>query len=149
MDYERSNFSLSQAYPEGNPRIFSIGPPANSTTPSPTSSPHSLSAGVYAGIGIGCATIILGVLLGLLAWRKKSGIIKSNSVAQNASSGERFDKAELVGAGKERVEAMEKERAELETVEQRLEVGGEQVQQEPMELDAGDIERRSGAECSS
>ncbi|KAJ8112360.1 hypothetical protein OPT61_g5261 [Boeremia exigua] len=125
VDYERMNFSISQAVADKS----DIVPIYNTTyKPSPEGSPPAqskipgsgyLSAGAYAGIAIGILSAL--ALIVLLIVAKKSGwwVFRKKSLEQD-----RFDKAELNDSAKPRVEAMEKERAELPVNEHRLEIAG-------------------------
>jgi hypothetical protein len=71
VDYERRNFSLSQAIwndtaPEN---IITIKPPSSTTPPPPKSS--ALSPGAIAGIVIGAVVVLLAILTILLVYRKR------------------------------------------------------------------------------
>ena len=111
VDYERSNFSISQAYPEGgSTRIVTI--PSKSNLSSNTSSvatpnkSQTLSSAAYAGIGVGAGITALIVIGVLVAWRKRLGIFRTKQTLEPYQ----YLKAELHGDDKRRIEAMEKER---------------------------------------
>ncbi|KAH7067170.1 aspartic peptidase domain-containing protein [Paraphoma chrysanthemicola] len=115
IDYERSNFSLSQARAATGPS--NIVPILNSTsstggrngTTNTGSTKQGLTPGASAGIGVGVGALALAVVGFVLRWRKK-WIFSP----KKANEHERFEKSELHGIDKSRVEAMEKQRAELE-----------------------------------
>jgi hypothetical protein len=136
VDYERANFSLSQAYPAGG--IGQILPIYN-TTSNPSnnnktmSSPEdtrdkTLSTGAYAGIGIGVGSLVL-ILAGLLlSWKKGWGFFPKKPTVPDT-----IIKSELHGEGKPRTEAMEKEWAELEAKQRFEAMDREAVELETVE----------------
>ncbi|KAJ9613236.1 hypothetical protein H2200_003178 [Cladophialophora chaetospira] len=71
VDYERNNFSVSQAVftmdAVSNVNLLSISRPAGSTWPGPQGSASGLSTGAMAGIGIGAGLITL-ITLMLIWW---------------------------------------------------------------------------------
>lgn len=71
VDYERNNFSISQAVftvdATSNVNLLSISRPAGSSWPGPQGSVSALSRGAKIGIGIGAA-LVAGVFLGLIWW---------------------------------------------------------------------------------
>jgi cytoskeletal protein RodZ len=78
VDYERSNFSVSQAKFAAdaltNTNIVAINPPANSNlTSSPTQSSSSLSTGAKIGIGVGAGVALLAIiiLIAVCIWRRR------------------------------------------------------------------------------
>jgi len=111
VDYERANFSLSQAWESGGTgRIMTISNATGSGPGTIADKPSaSLSTAAYAGIGVGAALLVLLVAGLLLCWKKQWLFFNKTPVTQ-----EQFNKLELHGEDKPRVEAMEKERAELE-----------------------------------
>lgn len=117
VDYERSNFSLYQAYPDGGAaQIIAIPPPSEDdpppnppVLPPPKKSEH-LSTAAYAGIGVGAGIIALLVLCLIIAWKKRLGPFQRKVTPEDND----YYKAELHGHHKPWVEAMEKERAELD-----------------------------------
>lgn len=87
VDYERNNFSLSQAvFTEeavSNVNLMAITRPKNSTWPGSDTSTHSgLSTGAKVGIGVGVAVGALIVLaaLGILYFRRKAA--KDNTMSE-------------------------------------------------------------------
>jgi hypothetical protein len=144
VDYERTNFSISQAYPTGGsayivPILSVIDPPATSNNTGATTDVKrsALSTGAQAGIGVGVGLFALALAILFLSWKRGWGFFRKPFIAPDP-----VVKAELHGKSKPRLEAMEKEqveladeqtaelmergaeRAELETVEPRLEAGG-------------------------
>ncbi|KAH6644393.1 aspartic peptidase domain-containing protein [Boeremia exigua] len=122
VDFERMNFTISQAVVAETRDIITIY--NSSYTPAPSQdvtppSPKYLSAGAYAGISIGAALALFLVTILSCAWKKGWWFFRKKS-----SERDRFDKAELHDNAIPRVEAMEKERAELPANEQSLEVAG-------------------------
>ncbi|KAF1922203.1 acid protease [Didymella exigua CBS 183.55] len=108
VDYERSNFSISQAYPDGgSTMIVSIQNTTFLLSPSPDSNEsNGLSTAAYVGIGVGAgigALVAVGVLV---AWRQRWR-------RNNGNLRDYFRKAELHGDHRPRVEVMGKERLEL------------------------------------
>jgi hypothetical protein len=116
VDYERANFSLSQVYPPGGSGYILPISSALDTSQSRnetavgaqnTGSP-TLSPGAYAGIGVGVGLIAL-ISIGLLvSWKKGWGLFRKKLQVPDI-----VEKPELHGEPIPRVEAMEKERAEL------------------------------------
>jgi hypothetical protein len=147
VDYERGNFSLSQAYSTGgsgyiypiynttfNPSSTSASTTNNTNFGKEGAKTARMSSGAYAGIGVSIGTIVLTVASVLLAWKKGWSMFR-----KNASIPDPIEKAELHGEhkpwieamgnerielpGKLAVEAMEREITELETVEVCQEAG--------------------------
>jgi hypothetical protein len=118
VDYERANFSLSQAYLAGGPgyivpifnTTYSARDRNESITPNGSNGPtkKGLPSGASAGIGVSAGVLALAGIVLVLSWRKGWLIFRKNS-----SSLDIFEKGELHGNDKPRVEAMQKERAEL------------------------------------
>jgi hypothetical protein len=132
VDYERSNFSISQAYPDGgSTRIVAITPTTNlssDSTPNGNTTTyryiepptHTLSSAAYAGIGVGAGIAALLVIGVFVVWRRRWGVFRP----KNAPEQDQYLKAEVHGDDKKRVEAMEKERYELETADHTHELRG-------------------------
>jgi hypothetical protein len=81
VDYERANFSISQAaFPDPLPaaKIFTIEPPSSSSSSSSSrSGKKSLGTGAIAGIAAAGAILLLLVLIGaFFVWRKRRGVRK-------------------------------------------------------------------------
>ena len=103
MDYERNNFSVSQATfamdSLTNINLVSITRPANSNLTGPagfTGQSTGLSVGAKAGIGIGTTALILsfiGLVLYIFISRKRRGTFKLDGESDGASC----TKAELLG----------------------------------------------------
>ncbi|KAI4676424.1 uncharacterized protein J4E88_007342 [Alternaria novae-zelandiae] len=117
VDYERLNFSLNQAYPDGGAaQIIPISSPSEETpAPAPPPSPPSnkskgLSTAAYAGIGVGAGILALLALCSIIAWKKRLGPFRRKTAPEK----DHYTKSELHGDHKPWVEAMEKERAELD-----------------------------------
>ncbi|KIW39045.1 hypothetical protein, variant [Exophiala oligosperma] len=79
VDYERNNFTLSQAVfnldAVGNVNLLAITRPADSIFPGPELNGHSgLSTGAAAGIGVGCAAVVIiaAVLIWVFCFRKQT-----------------------------------------------------------------------------
>lgn len=145
VDFERANFSISQAIIAEKRDIVAIfnttytgdssGQPLPSAPPDSNMTadmnqnadkpPNSLTAGASAGIAIAVALTLLLVAIHVLAWNKGWWFFRKKHAEQA-----RFDKAELHDDAKPRVEAMGKERAELPVNERSLEVVGFQPQAE-------------------
>jgi hypothetical protein len=136
MDYDFANFSISQAYPDGgSTRIVAISSPSNSisnsaSSPTPNTSsvatantPKTLSSAAYAGIGVGTGVAVLIAIGVLVAWRKRWGVFRSKKAPEQ----DQYLKAEVHGDDKKRVEAIEKERFELETAEYSHELRGSEA----------------------
>jgi hypothetical protein len=135
VDYERANFSISQAYPDGgSTRIVAIPPITNSSsisTPSGNTTTyryleaptHALSSAAYAGIGVGAGLVALLVIGVFVAWKRRWGVFRLKKVPGQ----DQYLKAEVHGDDKKRVEAMEKERYELETAEHTHELRGSEA----------------------
>jgi hypothetical protein len=116
VDYERHNFSLSQVLPPGGSGyILPISNATNTSTgknetidgAKETDSPR-LSTSAYAGIGVGLGSLVFLVSGVLVSWKKRWGIFRKKLSAPDLK-----EKPELHGEPIPRVEAMEKERAEL------------------------------------
>jgi hypothetical protein len=124
VDYERAVFNLSQAYHQGgSTRIV----PIDLTAPDPSSSKYgpastSLSSGASAGIAVGVTAFVLIAIALVIAWRRRWGVFRVKKQIQEPS-----EKAELGGDAKPWIEAMSRERNELETQESSKEVAGSQV----------------------
>jgi uncharacterized protein (TIGR03382 family) len=155
MDYQRGNFSLFEAAFGGNSRVTAIavdleGNPGNTTTAS--SNPgnnttaslnpgntttaslqrtHRLSTGAYAGIGVGSAMGILLLGAAALVWRRRSRSLNSSEAEAT------FQKAELHGEEKPRLEAMSSSRMEMETTEPGYEIEGSQTV--PFEMQGSEV----------
>ena len=105
-DWERGNFSLSQAlFPDDSakPQIITIQSPvqeSNNTTSQPDQGGVSLHAGAIAGVSIGAAVALIGTALGLL-WqhkRRRARAIKAaTSISASSDELSGFGKAELGG----------------------------------------------------
>jgi hypothetical protein len=127
VDYERGNFSLSQALPDGGSAYIVPIVPRDPTSASKSS--RRLSSAAYAGIGVGVGTVAL-IAVGMfiawrLRWREKDG-----------DSGVDIMKAELHGDHGSRVEAMGKERMELDAASSTCTY--EAMEKERSELEAAD-----------
>jgi hypothetical protein len=126
VDYDYGYFNISQANPGTNEANIVPVLPLYTEPTKPTQT-TGLSTGAYAGIGIGAG--VVAVVIGLLLFRWKEW----RPFKSQDSGGEdevRYNKPELHGAavpGVLRVEAMEGERAELETKERSHEVTGTEV----------------------
>jgi hypothetical protein len=131
VDYERSNFSISQACVSGGEEIVvpiynsTYAPPIAGSTPAAkppeaTSTSAKPSKGAYAGIGVGVGLLVLLAVLALLIWKQKWKFFRDKPSQQSQIH---FEKSELDGESKSWtehkavVEAMGRETAELETVE--------------------------------
>lgn len=137
VNYERANFSISQAYPAGGSGyVVPIPSKIKNAAQKNDSRSINRSPALYTGIGvaIGVAAIIA---IGLqLSWkrqwgpfRKKNVVVLDSNVKPELHNDDvprvkamEKERAEL--PDRERVEAMERERGELETVEPRHEAGG-------------------------
>jgi hypothetical protein len=134
VDYGRHNFSLSQVLPSGGSgHVLPIlnmtnSPPGGNET---TASSSGLSTGTYAGIGVGAGLTVLTVIGLLISWKKGWGFFR-----KKPSEPDFVEKPELHGEPVARVEAMEKERAELST----------KCIVEAMERDAGELETKEPAQ---
>jgi hypothetical protein len=146
VDYERGNFSLSQAYPVGGsgyivPIYNTSLVPDNSASNNDAagSKNRNLTPGAYSGIGVGVGIIVL-VGMGLLvSWRKGWGFFR-----KKVASRDNFEKSELHGNAKPRLEAMEKERAELAG-----EVTVEAMEREMAELETVEPSHEAGGLAST
>jgi hypothetical protein len=135
MDYQRGNFSLFEAAFGGNSRVTAIaaeleGNPGNTTTAS-LQRTHRLSTGAYAGIGVGSAIGILLLGAAALVWRRRSRSLNSSEAEAT------FQKAELHGEEKPRLEAMSSSRMEMETTEPGHEIKGSQTV--PFEMQGSEV----------
>jgi hypothetical protein len=125
VDYDSGYFNLSRALPaNNNPKLETI---VTSTKPSNTSAPRPVEAaglppGAYAGIGSGVGIAALIMVVVLLVWKKRWWVF---AVRQDTANQDRYDKAELHDDAIQRVEAMAKERFELQAPEWTCEVDGE------------------------
>ncbi|KAF2822378.1 acid protease [Ophiobolus disseminans] len=157
VDYERSTFNLSQAYSNGGSAyMVPILSPSKKTADNATSSGKriKLSTGASVGIGVGVGVLVLCTIGVLIAGHRtgfRLGQRKSQShfpkttdehdhVQKSELHGESVPKPEAMGVemvempdrdvseimGTERVE-LEGERSELEAVEARCELGGEEL----------------------
>jgi hypothetical protein len=127
VDHERLNFSISQAYPDGGSAyIVPIShlpaetPDTRPTTDTVPTQPGKLSSAAYAGIGIGTGVAFLAIVGVLIAWWKQWGVFQRKELQE----GNQYDKAELHGEHKPWVEAMGKERTELDAAEHGQEIMG-------------------------
>ena len=121
VDYDRLQFNLSQAYPEGgSSRVVTIFPPDDNNTSTENATPiqSGLSTGATAGISVGAAFLVLSALALLLCW-KKGWLFFRKTLSPTEEKG--FDKAEMHGDAKPWAEAMGEERAELPVREQSQE----------------------------
>lgn len=144
VDYERAHFNLSQAYPEGgSTRVIAIQSLPDSTTAVLVPSASTPSTGASVEIGIGVAIVVLAAIGILTAWRKKRGIFR---VKQSGEEQERTEKAEMDGIAEPWVEAMPKERTELEAQEPSQEVAGSQAQ--VIELEGSSAFHELAVDCS-
>jgi hypothetical protein len=139
VDYERARFSISQAYPDGgstNIVAISLSNSTSNATSNPTSSPtpttpstatpnnsQTLAPAAYVGIGVGAGIAALIAVGVLVAWRKRWGVFRSKKAPEQ----DQHLKAEMHGDDKKRVEAMERERFELETAEHSHELRGSEA----------------------
>jgi hypothetical protein len=125
VDYDSGYFNLLRALPSNNnPKLETI---LASTKPSDTSAPRTAEAaglppGEYAGIGSGVCIAALIMVVVLLAWKKRWWFF---AVRKHTANQDRYDKAELHDDAIQRVEAMAKERFELQVHERTCEVDGE------------------------
>lgn len=129
VDYDNGYFNLSQAKSDGSqPDIVAIGPSTTKSFGPPTTKPFGppttkssrLSTGAYAGIGVGIGILAIAMGLLFLSWKRMWWSFKKTG-SHNASE-LHYEKPELHHDAVPRVEAMEKERAELETKEPRHEM---------------------------
>ena len=100
-DWERGNFSLSQAlFPDDSVKSQII------TIQSPVQDSVGLHAGAIAGISVGAAVALIGTSLGLL-WQRKRRRARASKTATSASDDELsgFGKAELGGGALNEVSA--------------------------------------------
>ena len=142
IDYDGRYFNLSQARPgNGTSQLVTIEPQSNSSSsnspsdpPLPPLPPSGLSMGAYAGIGTGIGIGVLAVVLLVISWRKRWALFKKNAEQHKAMT--LHGKLELHNSAVPLVEVMGKERVELETNEQSLEVAGSTGLEEVHELDA-------------
>lgn len=119
VDYERLIFNLSQAS-HGNSAANIVPIPSQmepTQTPDPplpsaTNSSKGLSSAAYAGIGVGAGMAGLAALCLIMVWKRRLGPFRRNT--SNGDSQSDYKKAELHGEHKLGVEAMEKERFELD-----------------------------------
>jgi len=117
VDYERLLFNLSQAI-HGNSAANIVTIPSQmepTQTPDPplpsaTSSSNSLSSAAYAGIGVGAGIAGLAALCLIIVWKKRLGPFRRKTTLGDSH----YDKGELHGDHKLGIEAMEKERFELD-----------------------------------
>lgn len=133
VDYERGYFNLSQVVPHTGQaeNLVTIFNATNNRAPNGTQSmddsakekPAGISPGIYVGIGLGIITVLVAFSL-LLSWRKRWWPFHSLKRVQQHKVDENLQEAELQGKVVSLVEAMELERAELQTREQRLEMAG-------------------------
>jgi hypothetical protein len=142
VDYERANFSLSQVYPPGGSGYIlpissteDISQGRNETTVNAqnTGSP-TLSPGAYAGIGVGVAFTVLIIIGLLISWKKIWGAFRNKSPMPDV-----MEKPELHGDPIPRVEAMEKERAELPA-----NATAEAMERDPAELETVELSQEAG-----
>ncbi|KAI4962063.1 hypothetical protein J4E86_001095 [Alternaria arbusti] len=119
VDYERLIFNLSQAS-HGNSAANIVPIPSQmepTQTPDPplpsaTNSPKGLSSAAYAGIGVGAGIAGFAALCLIIVWKKRLGPFRRKT--SNGDSQNDYKKAELHGEHKLGIEAMEKERFELD-----------------------------------
>jgi hypothetical protein len=157
VDFERGNFSLSQAYPGGGSAYIVPIVPLE-TIPASKSS-RRLSLAAYAGIGLGILISALSAVSVLIAWRLRRR-------GTNRKFEDKFTKAELHGdhtawvevMGKERLEldaasstytheAMEKERSELEAVEYAVEMKGSEARVVAKVPGLNELHELPGGDC--
>tara|TARA_R110002003_G_scaffold121_21_gene10817 strand:+ start:3533 stop:4450 length:918 start_codon:yes stop_codon:yes gene_type:complete len=117
VDYDTKYFNLSQAKFSGNDTNLVRIRPQPATIPQPS----TLSSGAYAGIGIGSAVFILLLVYLLFAWRKAWRPFTPQRSFEARLT--KYEKPELHDKAVPRVEAMEKERIELEAKEPAHEAG--------------------------
>lgn len=116
VDYDTGHFSISQAASsEYNVSYVVPIQPQNKTTHKPT----KLSAKASAGIVVGVVIASIAMALFLLSWMKKWWPFRRPGTERKVQA--RYEKSELHGAAVPRVEAMEKERVELEAEERVVE----------------------------
>lgn len=149
IDYDSKYFNISQARPgndktrlvaiepranttvqgvvpptEDNPKSTPEHPPEDSPEDSPEHSPsQSLSPGVYTGIGLGAAALAFAIVFLILARSKGWWPFKGLKEQQTTEAG--YDKPELHNTTVSQVtlvEAMDRERAELDTLEPLQEI---------------------------
>ncbi|KAH6882966.1 aspartic peptidase domain-containing protein [Alternaria rosae] len=120
VNYETQSFNLSQASHDSSSTnivsIPSLSEPSQTSDlplPSPTNSPEELSSAAYAGIGVGAGTLALSALCLIVAWKRKWVPFRRRKTS-NGDGQNDHNKAELHGEHKPGIEAMEKERFELD-----------------------------------
>jgi hypothetical protein len=123
VNYDTASFNISQAtYTKDAADVhpFLLSAPAQNDTVTSPGEPKTsqLSPGAYAGIGLGVCLLFLAMAMLMFAWRRKRWPFKGSSEAHDSDdTKDQYSKGELHGHAVERVEAMEKERAELEAKE--------------------------------
>jgi hypothetical protein len=146
VDYERANFSLSQVYPPGGSGyILPISSTQNTSQgrnetavgAQNTGSPI-LSPGAYAGLGVGVGLVVLITIGLLISWKKGWGFSR-----KKPSMPVIVEKPELHGEPIPRVEAMEKERAEL-----LANATAEAMERDPAELETVEPSHEAGCPMS-
>jgi hypothetical protein len=121
VDYDSRYFNLSQTSPGSDlPDIVAIQPRSDVLTSNVPTKSSKLPTGAYAGISVG--TGILTIVVGLLLLSRMKTWWPFKRADSRDSSEPYYGKAELHDHAVVRVEAMEMERAELETKEPRHEV---------------------------
>jgi hypothetical protein len=123
VDYIAGHFNISKPVSNDAPQALVSFPNTTSTT-SKDDTDTGLSTRAYAGLGVGIGFLaILAEALLLLAWKKQWWPFKKKANDKNAADGQgQFDKGELHGEAIPRVEAMTKERMELEAKVPILEI---------------------------
>lgn len=128
LQVESGLLTIDQAASKAESRISAfVGPTGNgfATAPDqddPEQHPKTgLKAGAYAGIGVGC-TILIIFGIGILVWR-----VRTRKAPFHEEEQDRFDKSELDGQGKPRVEALSAAKQELETTGPEHEFAGRQL----------------------
>lgn len=144
VDYHRRQFSLSQAT-AGNgqpPNIIPILPSDKGTL----HHSRTLSKGGYAGIGVGVGTAMITIGFLIFSWTKNWPPFRKR---RQKTEEDRYEKPELGGKLVPRTygtsEAMERDMAELETHEPKLEaMGRERLELETCEprVELGEVEEQ-------
>lgn len=121
VDYERANFSISQARsgePEDIVTIWNTTMAENDAIQAKKSAKGSPA--LYVGVALAVSVMAILVIIWIIAWKRRWWFFRKTPDV--ALEQEQFEKAEMHGEARPRVEAMATERVELEVIERRLEL---------------------------